>query len=1052
MNDQQERGQALNISESFIVQAPAGSGKTELITQRYLKLLGCADQPENVLVMTFTNKAVDELKHRIINALNQVKMTAPKEQHKLTTFQLAKQVMEQSRKNKWDLLNHPSRIKIVTFDSLSSLIVSRYPSLDQLIPPRTMTDSYESEEIYKKVAENTIKNIDDKDYTKCISSVFLYLDNNVERFCKLIVHMLKKREQWLTKLYRQGVLDTKSLEQTAQEIIIDHLKVLRKTANEILSPKFFNLLRTNKRDDINKILKLPNCNLEDLSQWQSIAELLLTKDGNWRKNVDKKIGFPPELKEEKEYLKIILEELGSASSFKKILNDLTNLPSAFIEKSTNVHINDIAKVLKLSVAELNIIFKEQNVQDYAEVLMQAIAALNSREEVSDIALMLDYQIKHLLIDEFQDTSYSQFNLIEKLVENWNLDDAKTIFLVGDPMQSIYKFRESQVGIFLQVIKNSIGNLKINSLTLTSNFRSNKSIVDINNSIFSQVFPKENQTLFDAIKFSKSSSVSQKDSINAVNFYPFNIGQDVRESEKVIDIINDSLRDDSEQEIAILVRSRSHLKEIIRSLQFHRINFEAIKTEPLIENLFTKDLISLARALLSLSDKLAWLALLRSPWCGLLLKDLLIISESKEITIFHQLQSNQLSADGIKRSQHLYHAIEEVILSEGKFSFVERFSYALSKLSADNELSEQQRIIKAQFLNVLNSCEVNQTLNFKAIQLMLQDKYAPSQLAQVKLMTIHEAKGLEFDTVILPGLGKSGKSDSLALIQFQEIANNNILLAPIKSASEKNESQTYLYLQYLKKQQSHFELMRLLYVAMTRAKEKLYLLGSIKKTGKVNSNSMLAFLSHYYEKKIEDLESESEVIIKESKAPKLSRYKKLTLISKRNISENQSKNNTNNIELIYRSALGSIVHYYLEHNEFDPSIRSIEIKFEEYGLPKKLIKSYCKEVHDLLQNTSSDEDFDWLFKKRVSTEVEAEYSSFNKTVIIDRLFIEDDVLWIIDFKTASLGKGESISSFIERQKKSHLKQIMEYQEILEDIFKLPSRLAIYCPAISQLIIL
>jgi len=62
------------------------------------------------------------------------------------------------------------------------------------------------------------------------------------------------------------------------------------------------------------------------------------------------------------------------------------------------------------------------------------------------------------------------------------------------------------------------------------------------------------------------------------------------------------------------------------------------------------------------------------------------------------------------------------------------------------------------------------------------------------------------------------------------------------------------------------------------------------------------------------------------------------------------------------------------------------------------------------------------------------------------------LWIIDFKTASLGKGESISSFIERQKKSHLKQIMEYQEILEDIFMLPSRLAIYCPAISQLIIL
>lgn len=71
MNDQQQRDDALNLSESFIVQAPAGSGKTELIAQRYLKLLGSAEQPENILVMTFTNRAVDELKHRIISSLNQ---------------------------------------------------------------------------------------------------------------------------------------------------------------------------------------------------------------------------------------------------------------------------------------------------------------------------------------------------------------------------------------------------------------------------------------------------------------------------------------------------------------------------------------------------------------------------------------------------------------------------------------------------------------------------------------------------------------------------------------------------------------------------------------------------------------------------------------------------------------------------------------------------------------------------------------------------------------------------------------------------------------------
>jgi ATP-dependent exoDNAse (exonuclease V) beta subunit len=95
-------------------------------------------------------------------------------------------------------------------------------------------------------------------------------------------------------------------------------------------------------------------------------------------------------------------------------------------------------------------------------------------------------------------------------------------------------------------------------------------------------------------------------------------------------------------------------------------------------------------------------------------------------------------------------------------------------------------------------------------------------------------------------------------------------------------------------------------------------------------------------------------------------------------------------------------------------------------------------------------FDWLFQHRESTQVEAEYSDNSKNIIIDRLFIEDGVLWIIDFKTASPTKDESIDTFIERQKNSHQEQLQEYQEILQGIFKLPIKLALYCPAISQLI--
>ena len=193
---------------------------------------------------------------------------------------------------------------------------------------------------------------------------------------------------------------------------------------------------------------------------------------------------------------------------------------------------------------------------------------------------------------------------------------------------------------------------------------------------------------------------------------------IRDSDEVYKIINQSLLDDPQKEIAILVRSRSHLKQISSILKKNNINFESLKTENLRSNLFTRDLLSLSRALLSLGDKLAWLSILRSPWCGLRLSDLLILSESNDQTIFSQLMDLEsikgMSAEGIERGSHLFLATRDAIFAEGMFSFVERFTYALSQLCNDNELTKIERTIKTQFLELLNYCEMNQNLNVKAI--------------------------------------------------------------------------------------------------------------------------------------------------------------------------------------------------------------------------------------------------------------------------------------------------------------------------------------------------
>ena len=152
---------------------------------------------------------------------------------------------------------------------------------------------------------------------------------------------------------------------------------------EYLSEDIFTLLKSNTRHEVSIINKLPGDKLTDLADWQIIADLLLAKStGDWRKKIDKSLGFPPELKQQKKSLILILEELVSADVFKKQLLELDQLPNVHQNESTIKSIKDISQVLKLGAAQLSLIFEEKSVQDFSEVGMQAIKVLDSRENVS----------------------------------------------------------------------------------------------------------------------------------------------------------------------------------------------------------------------------------------------------------------------------------------------------------------------------------------------------------------------------------------------------------------------------------------------------------------------------------------------------------------------------------------------------------------------------------------------------------------------------------------------------------------------------------------------
>jgi ATP-dependent exoDNAse (exonuclease V) beta subunit len=361
------------------------------------------------------------------------------------------------------------------------------------------------------------------------------------------------------------------------------------------------------------------------------------------------------------------------------------------------------------------------------------------------------------------------------------------------------------------------------------------------------------------------------------------------------------------------------------------------------------------------------------------------------------------------------------------------------------------MIRDHFLQIIDDCEQRQFLNVETIEAALEDLYAPSEKAVVKLMTIHQSKGLEFDTVIIPGLGRTPRHDDLPIMHMREFADQSLLLAPIKSALDTDESKTYSYLKFIEAQQNKFETMRLLYVAMTRAKNNLHLLGAINQSHQATSKSLLALLISFYQGEFDQLRKpEVQTSQIKSDAPQLQRVEQIETPDNKTHEQGEVLEYQQNFERLFKSLLGTLVHQYYEYGLFEPSVENVAARLIEIGTSPSDLDEWVAFVLRLLSNTKKDPQFNWLFKDRPSTLTEAEFVTHEHTIAIDRMFIDDNILWIIDFKTAELAQGESLTQFISRQQSQHAKQLLFYKETLNEIYDNDIKCALYCPVVSQLI--
>jgi ATP-dependent exoDNAse (exonuclease V) beta subunit len=180
--DARARERALEVTRSFIVQAPAGSGKTELLTRRFLALLAVVEQPESVLAITFTRKAAAEMRNRILGALRDARLPAPDAKpHYRRTLELARAVLAADEAHDWGLLRNPGRLRILTIDALNLSLSRRLPVLSGLGAGLGIEE--DATELYELAAERLLEHLPGGEpLHAAVATVTAHVDNRVPRF------------------------------------------------------------------------------------------------------------------------------------------------------------------------------------------------------------------------------------------------------------------------------------------------------------------------------------------------------------------------------------------------------------------------------------------------------------------------------------------------------------------------------------------------------------------------------------------------------------------------------------------------------------------------------------------------------------------------------------------------------------------------------------------------------------------------------------------------------------------------------------------------------
>ncbi|HSH44011.1 MAG TPA: 3'-5' exonuclease, partial [Arenicellales bacterium] len=642
------------------------------------------------------------------------------------------------------------------------------------------------------------------------------------------------------------------------------------------------------------------------------------------------------------------------------------------------------------------------------------------------------------------------------------------------------FRQAEVGVFLEVWENGLGAVPVQPLRLSSNFRSAPAVVNWVNDTFSRCLPARPDIHSGAVAYAPSTPQRGGDHEGRVQVHPFVDCPEPQWAARLAELIGEALgRSD---EVAVLVRARSHLAPLLPAFQARGIPYSGMDIAALIDEPVVRDLHSLTRALLHPGDRLAWLAVLRAPWCGLRLEDLLALPAARDTPVlWNALEDPQvlarLSPDGRARVARFCRALSGAAAQRGRMLLSRCVRWAWVELGGPALMRSGDHDHVHAYLQLLAAYQSGMNLtDEQAFDAALRGHWAhvEARPGAVQLMTVHRAKGLEFDEVFVPALERPTRGDDKRLLLWEETTAGGLLLATLSARGEPDDPH-YRFLRALQAEKAANEDDRLLYVACTRARERLHLLGNLaRRDGETLPPRRGSLLQRIWpsvgERFLEacpaapeDAGDQGETGVTQPAlrrlpsgwAPppcpdSLPAAKPLALDEARVefswVGETARHVGVLVHELMQRIAAGDAAQW--RPGRIDALHEDWRERLRHLGVPSRELEGAVRRTADAIRNVLADETAAWLLAAHEQAGNELELSVADNGRIrrlrIDRTFVDDEgVRWIVDYKT-SAHEGGALDAFLDEEVRRYRDKLEFYARALRKLESRPIRLGLYFP--------